>query len=697
MARRTRGTATLEPVQALAASANGNRPRRPRRPAQTTREKIQRQARVVTPSLKVTNQGLAAAAFVLDPSMNATSGYPTPNAVTRTWQHAAWGYVHSVPELNAAKMYVGNCLSRIHLTVGKRSPDGHVEQGFDGDEPVEDLDSEVATEAAELISKLRAPIGGQSELLRSFGEKVFIAGELYLIPDDTPAGLEFECLSTQELIPEGDHFERYYGPGWSPKPLAPETRPIRVWRPDSQWGRLADSSVRSALEILEELVVLTRLVRASAISRMALAGVFLIPDELDTPDDDEDADGSQAEAKNPLAVDILNTGAKAIDDPASAAAFMPYMLQGPSEFLKEVRHIPFQASGQEQVLQRTEALQRLAQGLDLPVEVILGHQATTFANAAQVSQDTFQLHIEPTIQLFCDALTVSYLWPAMAANRGIDAEHLADAPYPDEILTVAVTYDARALISRPDRAKEIIDTFLHDPTQMAVKISEVREALGLDPNDEVPDDELAKRIDAIRLGKIREVIPAPPSDAAVPIEDAGKAVVPGASGGSKIAGHGAEAANSAAQAKAAAEEVKNQELLASGIPSRFVLRVAGAADLTVERAVERIGSRVKAKGPKALSQEERDQIAGVPNADVPRVLGLQVVRRVLGSDDPAQADVAAFARRVGAWAIEDGRADAEAVVNAATSIVRDAVIEKMYRDVPTPITPDGCAVALGGA
>src|ERR1700721_4246597 len=51
---------------------------------------------------------LTAAAEIQDPTSVGSTG-PSPNAVTRTWQHAAFGYRRSVGELNAATMYVGTC------------------------------------------------------------------------------------------------------------------------------------------------------------------------------------------------------------------------------------------------------------------------------------------------------------------------------------------------------------------------------------------------------------------------------------------------------------------------------------------------------------------------------------------------------------------------------------------------------------
>jgi hypothetical protein len=628
--------AELRGVPALAAGATRTRERE----TLLTRRLTIREKSTSTRSTrtKLADEALVAAAMVMDPT---AQNAPAPNAVTRTWQHAAYGYVNTVPELNAARMYVGNALSRCTLAVGKRNPDGSVEQGYDGEEPVEGLDSTVAEEAADLISQIRSPRGGQSELLRSSGEKMFVSGELYYVPKDGVQGMEFDILSTQELLRDGATWTKYLGPGYGAEPLPEGVSPVRVWRPDGQWSMLATSSVRSCLEILEELVVLTRLVRSSAISRMALAGVFFVPDELDTPDDPEGPDGGESEAMNPLAVDMINTGAKAIDDPANASAWMPFIIQGPAEYGAHLRHIPFEASNEQQVIQRTEAIMRLARGLDLPVEVITGHADTTFANAAQVNIDVFRIHLEPTLQLVCDALTQAYLWPAMAKARGIDAEELlaGTVPWPDEILSVAVTYDAHHLVSRPDRTKELLEVYGKDITQMTIKIAEMRDALNLDPDEVVDPMEVAARVDAIRLTKIRETIAAPPTDAAVGIASIDQAVVPGSSAGADLIEQlGTDDSRTPSRSKA--------------IPAKAQLayRVAGAVEVTVARSIERLGAklRAKAKGP------ERERWSSVSNATLAQRLGTAEVGARLGADaDTVLAvEAQALAAHVGQWAAE---------------------------------------------
>jgi len=650
-----------------------------------------------------------------------TSGDQTanPNSQTRTWQHAAWGYRRSVPELNAAMLYVGNCLARVKLKVGKRNPDGSVDTNFDGAEPdTKGIDAGVLADAQEIVASLRTPIGGQSELNRSYGEKMFMTGELYFLPQDSPAGLVFEVLSTQELSKDGNEWVQYNGPGYDSETvkLPPGTEPIRVWRRDPQFSKLATSSVQSCLEILEELVVLTRLVRSAAISRMALAGILAIADEFDSPLDESGEDGAQQESTNPLVVDMILTGAKAIDDPASAAAWMPYILQGPVDLIERgLKHIAFQTDDTVHVVKRREALERLAQGLDLPMEVVLGHQQTTFANAAQISEDTFKLHIEPTVQMEVDALTIAVLWPGLAAKRKLDSSRTKQSGFPPEFLTVAIGYDASELISRPDRTKDIIEAYKVDISQTLIANSEVRLALGLDPDGGPDQEETDKRIDAIRLTKIREVIAAPPEDAAVPFEDAGKkGPKAGQSAGKSLIGVEQPSSSSGAAQKGAeeagvapgtgdgagaagegtspaAEAIRQAATQASGALAQ---RIAGAAEMTVERCIERVGASLRAR-VNGSPDMNKDLIKGLALQSIPSVLGPITSERLLGDTNPMEPEIATFSRTVLRWAKDAAHPMPATVAEAASKLVQAVARERLYGGV-LDITPELCAPLLVG-
>lgn len=600
---------------------------------------------------------MTAAAEVLDDK--GKNKPATPNSTTRTWQHAVTSYGHIVPELGAGKMYVGNCLARIMLRVGKRNPDGSIEAGYIGEDLAEGIEQDIADLAAEIISTLRAPVGGQSELLRSYGEKAFTVGEAFLLPEDSPAGLTFEVLSTQELTKEANKWIVHNGPGAEPEEVPEGVEPVRIWRPDDVYRKQATSSVRACLEVLEELVLLTKLVRSSAISRMALAGILAISEEFDDPIDDEGEDNS--ENQNPLLVDIIMNGAKAIDDPASAASWLPYLLSGPTELIeKGIRFIEFKHDDAINVVKRREALERLAQGLDLPFEVILGHQGTTFANAQVISEDTFRVHLEPMVQLFCDAVTLKILWPALAARKGLTPEQVAQAGYPDEILAVAVTYDASDLISVPDKAKDIVELFTKDLTQMAVRIGEVRDAVGLDPDAGPDEDEIAARLDAYRIAHIRETVQAPGSDAA---SVAG--TITDDNSGPVIAG--ARAAEGSG--------VTASLYLADGLAHK----IAGAAEMTMERCAERIGSKVRPK----LKGAQLEAVNGQPNSELTRALGPSVVAKLLNGDDPMAAEIGTFERTVAKWAAEAGQRNPGQLAQAVGLVLEASTLDRLYSATPS--------------
>lgn len=634
-----------------------------------------RRALETTHSTRMTtvNGALTAAASLMTatPTKGSGTGATSP---TRTWQHAGSGYVKTVPELGAAKLFVGNCHARVRLKVGKRNPDGTVDplpDGWDEIDPdtglpkaalPEGVDPRIAELAAAAIASLRMEIGGPGELLRSYGEKVFVTGEMYLVPATGVSGLTFEVLSTLELSKDGSRWVRIVGPNGETEMLPEGTEPLRIWRPDDQYGRLATSSVRACLEVLEELVILTRLVRSAAIARMALAGILVLADEMDEPLEEAGEDGQTSEQTNPLAVDIIMSGAKAIDDPASAAAWMPYILQVPKDLVKDgINLVEFKGDDAINITKRSEAIQRLAQGLDLPVEVVTGHQQTTFANAGQVSEDTFKLHIEPSVSLFADAATVGVLWPALAASLGVQPETVAASGYPPEVLSVAVAYDASGLISRPDKAKDIVSVFNGDHTQMAVRIAEVRGALGLTPEDAPDDAEVAARLLAYQQSNVKEVATVIPNVEAEPVLPTDAAIGVTAS---------------------------------LAVAASLAHRIAGAAELTMERTAERIGARLRPK----LKGTQATTMAQVPNSELTRALGPAVVKRLLGDDDGIDVEMAAFARSVARWAGDASLRHPGQLAEAVASILATTTIDRLYSAAPPTFDVETfVALAAAGA
>lgn len=502
---------------------------------------------------------------------------PSPSGTgggTRTWQKEAWDYYDIVGELHYAASFVGNCLSRVRLTVGLPDEDGVVGSAFDEDGTPKHPD---AAEALALLRELRSDTAGESQILRAMGLNTFVAGECFLLGAEEQVegeGLRrsWEVLSIDELREKRDkgpngtpRYERIEAPNEKAKEVPAESQVLRIWQPHPRYSYLADSAVRAVRDVLDEIVLLTREVRGQALSRLAAAGVFLVPSEVEYEDDDSASDDS--DEGDPLTRDLIRTLATAVSDVGSAAAVVPFILRVPYDFCDRIRHIEFTRPRDiEAAEKRKETVQRFAQGVDLPVEIVTGHAQTTFSNAWQIDESTYKAHLEPKLQTLLDALTVCYLRPLLPGTP------------------LVVSGDVSELVSHPDRSAAA--TQAYDRIELAG--SAYRDALGFSDEDAPDDAEVAERLDRAKILK---------SGAAGAPPDAG--ATPG----------GVGPATSGATPPAA---------------------VAAAAEVAVLRAVERAGARLRSK---TNGSSMRSLISGVPDIEVAATLGPERVRTLVGVED----------------------------------------------------------------
>lgn len=103
-----------------------------------------------------------------------------PGNASRGWQREAWQFYDEVGEAWYSANFVGNCTSRCTLTIGVPDSDGHVGPAFDEEgKPLDGMEG--AYEALALVRRLRSKVGGQAQLLRSFGINLSVAGEAHLV------------------------------------------------------------------------------------------------------------------------------------------------------------------------------------------------------------------------------------------------------------------------------------------------------------------------------------------------------------------------------------------------------------------------------------------------------------------------------------------------------------------------------------
>lgn len=514
-----------------------------------------------------------------------------PTTPNRTWMARRNGTVYFTG--NSAG-FIGACLSRCPLTIGIPDSDGHVGPAFDEDgKPLEGFDG--ATDALQLVRQLKSKIGGQPQLMRSMGINLTVAGELHLV-GDAPNGAQtlvtaienWEVLSTDEFRRSGSDYARYAYPGARADEVKAEAvHVIRMWRNHPRFTELPDSSFKAVQDILEELVLLTREVRGEALSRLARAGILLVPDEIEYPDDSgDDGDGDSGD---PFTRDLIQTMSTAISDKASAAQTVPFVVRAPMETLGAdvFRLIDLSPKNiGDSAAKRTEAVQRFAQGIDLPVEIVTGHAGTTFANAVQIDDSLFKSHVEPLLEIICDALTAGYLRAALGD----------DTPF-------VVYYDSTELVARPNRAQDAKD--LYDRFELSG--SSLRGATGFSDSDAPDEDELQKRIKIKQLTLVRQTVAVTPEQ----LQGEDSTDAPSIGDGQPL----------------------NQGNLTDGNNTDGTLAASlkAVAEVSIDRAIERAGARLKTKAHKDAAV--RASLSQVPNAEVARTLGPQLVERFAGGDD----------------------------------------------------------------
>jgi hypothetical protein len=225
---------------------------------------------------------------------------------------------------------------------------------------------------------------------------------------------------------------------------------FRCWRPDPFEWWTADSPTRSSLPVLRELVGLTMAVSAQVDSRLAGAGIFLVPQSA--KDAVMAAAGPQEEGQDddPFTEAIMEAMLTPISDRSNASALVPLILTVPDETIEKFKHLKFSSDldSQYQAL-RQEALLRFALGADAPPEALTGVGGMNHWGAWIVKEDTVTTHVEPPTAVVCDAWTTQFLWPVLEA-AGMD---------PETAHRYVIWYSVEHLIVRPNRFDDALKAY----------------------------------------------------------------------------------------------------------------------------------------------------------------------------------------------------------------------------------------------
>lgn len=383
-----------------------------------------------------------------------------------SWQRETWDYYDALGEFRYAIDWKAEMASRVRLRAGRLIP-GQDEPAFEDVGP-----------AAELISELGGGIGKQSEIMESLVTQINVPGEGYLV-GETVDGIDRWTVRSNDEIRLNRGTQRYEvidevrsmasagGIKW--RELGSESLVARVWRPHKRYRYLADSPARAMRPTMRELELVNRKIQAQYMSRLASAGVLLMPNEVSFPVRQE-----FQEDEDPFVREWIETAREAIQNPGTASAVVPIPMRVPAEYIDKFEFIDFSIKDDSDLIARREsAIRRLATQVDVPAEILLGMGDVNHWSAWQLEEQAIKTHISSDVEIIVNALTLGYLHPMLKA-RGEDPSDLV------------VWYDMSELVARPDKSDKAVQAY--DRFELSGKA--FRRELGFDEDDAPSADEV---------------------------------------------------------------------------------------------------------------------------------------------------------------------------------------------------------------
>jgi hypothetical protein len=379
------------------------------------------------------------------------------------WQQDAWNYYDSLGEFNYGVTWLGNIMSRVRFRAAKLEP------GMD--EPV------ITNEGipAQLVADLAGGVGGQAQLMRGLTVQLSVPGDGYLIGEQSGSAFSWQVRSAEEVRAQNGHFQTVTSrtPNIEWTDLPKDSLVVRVWRPHARWFHVADSPARSARSIMQELELVNRHIIAQYLSRLASAGIMLLPDEVTFPTRPEFED-----AEDPFTAEWIEIAAEAIRTPGTASAVIPIPMRVPGEFVEKIKHLDFTLKLDEKIIEkRDSAITRLASKMDIPTEALTGMGKVNHWTAWQLDEASLKEHVAPLAELICGSLTTGYLQPRMAASQQKDAAQWV------------VWYDMSELAIRPDKSEKSFEAY----DRMELSGEALRRESGFDEADKPSKEELVEQ------------------------------------------------------------------------------------------------------------------------------------------------------------------------------------------------------------
>lgn len=400
------------------------------------------------------------------------------------WQSLAWGYRDLIGELRFALQFRARALSRMSMFAAQIDPENpHAEEpiplSLRKSEDAEKRDRVTVSEELALAAEeelARLPLSAGYAFLGVWSENFDAAGECWLHARmDPTTGEEVWAIRSISEVGIGITsvtVEDESLAGYARQVDLDSEELYRLWVPHPQRARFADSPLRAMIDVLEDIVLIGRELRAVARSRIASNGIIKIPRGLTKSNNtlDETTVTTPAEAASAFVANFTAGLTAPISNEGHPGAIAPMVLIGELADLEGVEHIKLDREDSPTLLDKQEkALRRMANGLDVPPEIVTGMAEVNHWTAWQIDSATARHHLEPGARLMADSLTQAFLRPVLI-KRGFP---------PEEVRLIRVWYDLGGLTENPNRRQDALDAF----DRLGIGPEALRDALGFTPED----------------------------------------------------------------------------------------------------------------------------------------------------------------------------------------------------------------------
>lgn len=377
--------------------------------------------------------------------------------VRQEWQTDAWTYRDLIGELRYAQRLLARSVAKVKFFAAELPDDPTADPiPLTGND--HHLDPALARDAVANLARL--PLDdGPDGFVATFTENLLVAGEAWIHGQTVDGEEQWSVRSVSEITGAGDQVMLAELPGTTSlgqRVIDPvEEELLRCWTRHPRWGQLADSPLRAMLDVLEEVVLTGREMRAASRSRIAANGVLIVPNSvtlLRTRQDDEDL-VEQGVLDNDFMQDFTEALTSPIRNEGDAGAVVPLILRGDAEALKEIRHLTLTRDDAVKLMERLQgAVLRMLQGLDIQPEQVQGTGTMNHWGGWLVEASNIRHQVLPTCGIGAGCFTKAFLRPAL---------HALQHP-PDQVRKVIVWYDPTGLVESPDRSLDAREAWDRD-------------------------------------------------------------------------------------------------------------------------------------------------------------------------------------------------------------------------------------------